>query len=326
MSIEFPIDPSVWGQFGDFLGGTLGIVFSLISVMLVVWTFKTQHRTAETQRFNDLFFELLRTFQSQEKELQYEYTDDNGDVIGVDNKDFFEGVSYQLFKDFQPQTSFLKNRRDVIDKYLKITLPCKAKLTLCYKTIFQLLSLIENGNIGDKEKKEYLKILRSQFTENELLFLRYHIISGKYSKFAFFVNKSNLMRHLPLLYLVEFKYWKEKLGLLEIKNANDFFLGLFIAIRKNKKAYQSIDGSINVIIDKAKSSLKLKVVKRNAESLWFSRYSEHEFENLCEGVMKELVMFSNYSCYNNYRELYFASAKTINNIVTVEVANKKNMS
>ena len=58
LSIQLPIDPEIWGQFGDFVGGTLGVIFSLISVMLVVWTFKTQNETAETQRFNDLFFEL----------------------------------------------------------------------------------------------------------------------------------------------------------------------------------------------------------------------------------------------------------------------------
>lgn len=69
-SLKLPIDTTIWGQFGDFIGGTLGVIFSLISVMLVVWTFKTQNKTAETQRFNDLFFELLRLYQEQEKELK----------------------------------------------------------------------------------------------------------------------------------------------------------------------------------------------------------------------------------------------------------------
>lgn len=39
--------------------------------MLVVWTFKTQNKTSETQRFNDLFFELIKLYQEQEKELEY---------------------------------------------------------------------------------------------------------------------------------------------------------------------------------------------------------------------------------------------------------------
>lgn len=66
-SFSAPIDTTIWGQFGDFIGGTLGTIFSLISVMLVVWTFKTQNKTSETQRFNDLFFELIKLYQEQEK-------------------------------------------------------------------------------------------------------------------------------------------------------------------------------------------------------------------------------------------------------------------
>ena len=34
-------------------------------------------------------------------------------------------------------------------------------------------------------------------------------------------------------------------------------------------------------------------------------------------------MFSNYSCYNNYKELVFSRAQTNNNVVSVEVHNKK---
>lgn len=75
LSMQLPINPEIWGQFGDFVGGTLGTVFSLISVMLVVWTFNVQNKTAETQRFNDLFFQLLTVLQSQEKELQYFHKD-----------------------------------------------------------------------------------------------------------------------------------------------------------------------------------------------------------------------------------------------------------
>lgn len=70
-STNLPIDHAIWGQFEDFVGGTLEVIFSLISVMLVVWTFRVQNKTAETQRFNDLFFELLNLHHEQEKLLKY---------------------------------------------------------------------------------------------------------------------------------------------------------------------------------------------------------------------------------------------------------------
>lgn len=322
LSIQLPINPEIWGQFGDFVGGTLGAVFSLISVMLVVWTFNAQNKTAETQRFNDLFFQLLAVLQTQEKELQYFHKDSEGNDIISDNKDFFFELNKKLAENYTPTLSFSQNRKDAVNTYINTVIDYKAKLSICYKTIFQILSLVENGLINTKEKKEYLKVFRSQLTESELLFLRYHIKSGDYIKFAYLINKSNLMKHLPLFDLLEFKYWRDKLNPIEIKYANDFFISLFKSIRKGFDSITAIDRSIYATINKTKDSLSVNITK-NSESTWISRFNNKEFENLCEGVLKEIVMFSNYSCYNNYKELEFSPAQTNNNTVIVEVHNRK---
>lgn len=322
LSFKLPINPEIWGQFGDFVGGTLGVAFSLISVMLVVWTFNTQNKTAETQRFNDLFFQLLAVLQAQEKELQYFHKDSEGNDILSDNKDFFFDLNQKLSENFKPSLPFSQNRKNAIKTYVDTVIVYKAKLSICYRTIFQILSLVENGSINTKEKKEYLKIFRSQLTESELLFLRYHIKSGDYIKFAYIVNKSNLMKHLPLFDLLEFKYWRDKLDPIEIKYANDFFISLFKQIRKGGNSTTAIDKSISATINKTKNSLCMYITK-NPKTKWISKFSNKEFENLCEGVLKEIVMFSNYSCYNNYKDLVFSPAKTDNNTIIVDVHNKK---
>lgn len=321
LSCKLPIDPSVWGQFGDFIGGTLGVIFSLISVMLVVWTFKTQNKTAETQRFNDLFFELLKLYQEQEKELQYRWEDSENTYMS-NNKDFFYELNKRLSEKFIPTISLSKNRKEAIKTYVETTIDYKNKLSLCYRTIYQILNLIENSQLENKDRIEYLKILRSQFTESELLFIRYHIKSGEYRKFAFLVNKSNLLKHLPLFELLEFKYWKEKLDKMELKSANDLFMEFKKALRNNNNYILSQDKSLGINIYKTYRSIKIVFEKRDNSS-WTSKFTTKEFENLCEVLFKEIVMFSNYSCYNNYRELYFVPAKTNNNTTTVEVVNKK---
>lgn len=324
-SLSLPIDPSIWGQFGDFIGGTLGVIFSLISVMLVVWTFRTQNKTAETQRFNDLFFELLRLYQEQEKELQYSWIDESGDAklhITSNNKDFFDKLCEKIWKQFIPSTAFSKNRKEAINTYIDVTIDYKTKLSLCYRTIFQILNLIENSQIDQKERAEYLKILRAQLTEKELLFIRYHIKSGEYKKFAFLVNKSNLLKHLPLFELLEFAYWRKMLDKYEIKNANSFYMELVKSIKGNKKNVLASDKSLEVIIKQTEKSLQLKFIKKSDKS-WFHKFTKKDFENLCKGIMKEIVLFSNYSCYNNYRELDFKPATTTDNMVVVEVVNKK---
>lgn len=324
-SYQLPINHEVWGQFGDFVGGTLGVIFSLISVMLVVWTFKTQNKTAETQRFNDLFFELLRLYQDQEKELEYNWINEDTKIPYCSNyKDFFYRLNEKLLKEFIPTKSFSRNRKEAIRTYTNITIDYKNKLSLCYRTIFQILNLIENSQLNPKERKEYLKILRSQFTESELLFIRYHIKSGEYKKFAFLINKSNLLKHLPLFELLEFAYWRNQLDKYEVKLANDFYIYLVKSIKDNKERILSQDKSIEVKINKTRKSLKLEFIKKqDAHMSWIHKFTQKDFENLCEGIIKEIVMFSNYSCYNNFRELSFSGAKTNGDTTIVEVKNKK---
>ena len=323
-SLKLPIDTTIWGQFGDFIGGTLGVIFSLISVMLVVWTFKTQNKTAETQRFNDLFFELLRLYQEQEKELQHNWINEDRTASYVsNNKDFFDKLSKKFWEEFAPSTSFSKNRKEAIKTYVNVTIDYKSKLSLCYRTLFQILNLIENCLLNQKERVEYLKILRAQLTESELLFIRYHIKSGEYKRFAYLVNKSNLLKHLPLFELLEFAYWRNKLDKYEIKNANNFYIYLVKSIKDNKSNIISNDKSLEVIINRTYNSLQLKFIKSDTSS-WVQKFDKKDFENLCEGIIKEIVMFSNYSCYNNYKELLFISAKTEGNTTIVEVKNKKN--
>lgn len=136
---------------------------------------------------------------------------------------------------YTPTLSFSQNRKEAVKTYIDTVIDYKAKLSICYRTIFQILNLVDTGLMNIKEKKEYFKVLRSQLTESELLFLRYHIKSGGYIKYAFLINKSNLMKHMPLFDLLEFKYWRDKLNPIEIKYANDFFINLFKAIRKKSK-------------------------------------------------------------------------------------------
>ncbi len=77
---NYQIDNNLLGTYGDFIGGVLGTIFSIIGVVLVVETFilgqkqlKEQNKInidlLESQRFNDLFFELLHLYQEEVKDL-----------------------------------------------------------------------------------------------------------------------------------------------------------------------------------------------------------------------------------------------------------------
>ena len=201
LSISLPIDHAIWGQFGDFVGGTLGVLFSLISVVLVVLTFDSQQQNASEQRFNDMFFATLKMFHEQEEELQFKYYEQRGDNTfeGVSNyKDFFDRVKKEMILKFSPKQSFNHNRKEAIKIYAEVCIPIGGKLSICYRSLFRLLDMLDHASISENVRLEYAKVLRAQFTENELVCLRYHIKFGDYRKFAFLVNKYNIMKHLPI--------------------------------------------------------------------------------------------------------------------------------
>lgn len=66
---NYQLDNTLFGTYGDFVGGVLGTIFTVISVLLVIKTFKYQQEVTKSnerqlvvQRFNDLFFELLHLY------------------------------------------------------------------------------------------------------------------------------------------------------------------------------------------------------------------------------------------------------------------------
>lgn len=338
LSISLPIDHAIWGQFGDFVGGTLGVLFSLISVVLVVLTFDSQQQNASEQRFNDMFFATLKMFHEQEEELQFKYYEQRGDNTfeGVSNyKDFFDRVKKEMILKFSPKQSFNHNRKEAIKIYAEVCIPIGGKLSICYRSLFRLLDMLDHASISENVRLEYAKVLRAQFTENELVCLRYHIKFGDYRKFAFLVNKYNIMKHLPIFDLLEFNYWYANNNLQEIekREIGNFFIIVSKKI-KERKSCQILRCNEQLILDIqiTDSKVKLLCTKRPLKIQTqdflkgIYKFDNKSIENLLECVLKEIVVFSNFSCYNNYSELVFNSRIRESNTSTcieVSIENRK---
>lgn len=58
-----------WGTFGDYIGGIVGSVFSLISVVLLYYTFHDQIKNSQRQRFENKYYELIKLHRANVDEL-----------------------------------------------------------------------------------------------------------------------------------------------------------------------------------------------------------------------------------------------------------------
>ena len=217
---NYPIDYEAFGTYGDFIGGVLGTLLSMVSVILVVVTFRHQQEQSKIERLNGIFFELLNLHNNQIEALYYQLLMDepfsdtcvNGSqgtngiysIRNADTKDFFDCVIAEMFTKFKPTLNFYNNGVKAAKLYASNTLYVRSKLSLYYRTIYRILDTISNSDVDIKVKKEYFKLFRAQLTENELIALRYHVNDGRFITFANYINQSHLFKHLHLFSLLEF--------------------------------------------------------------------------------------------------------------------------
>ncbi len=354
---EYSIKNDLFGQFGDFSGGVLGTIFALISTLLLLRTLYQQQqitnenkRLTETQRFDDLFFEILNLYQEQTKELQDEGIYEK-EVEGVltqyehscNNKDFFDFNMYKVQKSFTPQSSYSKNQREAQNVYSTFFLENKSKLAIYYRTLYRIFDLIHNSKLLDEEsKRNYSKIVRAQLTESELFFLRYNSMTYYGKNFIQYLNRYNILKHLPHFELLEFKDWWEHLNSAEKTSIDVLFCIIKDMIKdaETKNIYitqqvpiPSLKYSIYItFIDQSNLAIEFRVKSKNTNTTndykGFEKFKNEEIQALLDCFLKELVLFSNFKSFNNPADLKFLSptivTKSNTTTITSCVKNTKN--
>ncbi|MFN0215874.1 MAG: putative phage abortive infection protein [Saprospiraceae bacterium] len=108
-----PIDASIWGQYGDVVGGFVGTIVALIGVLLLFETLKAQRRTYIKQQVETRFFELLKLHRDNVTEMQSK--GNNGRTVFIEIKDEFHDLYawathwYPLDKSGLTETVWKKN-------------------------------------------------------------------------------------------------------------------------------------------------------------------------------------------------------------------------
>lgn len=210
-----PIDTGKWGTFGDFIGGLLGTACAYISLRLLIKNLKEQEKAnsflrESNDRSSEVFeMQLLRenisTLLDSYKRVVASFKIDKN-IPGTDSiKSIAQGL-YENYEVFGGESleSRVEDARKLFDtEYIKY----RDTLAVYYRLLYQIFQNIWMANIDSKKKAMLSKMLRSQFTEDELLLLRYNCLTPNGEKMRFYINQFNLLKHLPLSHLLEFKKW-----------------------------------------------------------------------------------------------------------------------
>lgn len=197
-------DPAVWGQFGDYIGGTLNPALAFLSLIAVSVALRlqiqqttqalemTRKQTAATH-----FFQLLSIHRDGLAAM--EWTDSQEAVVrGV----ACARLCVQLIAD---QLSVCLSRRQVADAIeeayagLYDEQGLKAVLAHYYRNLFNIFKYVDSSDVlNADEKLRYIRIARSQLTTPEAVLLYYNGLHGRGADFRPLIERHALLRDVEI--------------------------------------------------------------------------------------------------------------------------------
>lgn len=220
------------GQFGDFIGGVVGTLFSLVGVILFYIALKEQREDFKTNQEAlkmqlDAFeqqikeFELQREeltetrkiFEQQTKTMKSQQFESNfysllNVFIAIQENFINKGLFTKIIDEIKskiPITDYSSCYNKINSEYLNTYLANRADLAKYFMTLYRLFKIIEESpNLNDSEKIYYHKILRSQINKDELLVLYYNYHSEFGKKPIPIALKYEYFKHLELFSKFEF--------------------------------------------------------------------------------------------------------------------------
>ena len=228
INLSATIEHELFGTYGDFIGGILGTFVALYSVYMLVRTFQNQILTNENVvstnksvvKANESSIETnsklviqtsLQIFDSRYFALFQLYKDavsayDCGDIKG---RSAFEEIVRQFkIKGLDNKTEYKRRSISAVTEYLNLYVSNRRNMSVHFRVLYLLTKLTAEEKIYDSYRASYAKSIRGQLSDEELLILRYNCLSPYGEKMRIYVNKFNLLKHMPIMDLLEFTRWR----------------------------------------------------------------------------------------------------------------------
>lgn len=342
---DWHLDAERFGQYGDFFGGVIGSIITLASFFFLYKAFKEQRlANIETQETNKkiiqqnellkkqdeqhLYWERLNQFDTQFNTLLSLYEDSlNGyqsDDKQCGRKILNQKVaSYIASTTFDNSDGYTKRVQAASNRFNGFIIKYRTLINAHMRLFYQLLVLLDAPYIVDSNKIIYLKIIRSQLTDEELILIRYNCLTKRGQKMQMPVFRYNILKHLPLLDLFELKKYKECLTQQQANLLSDELIfwkkkicSLFRqktydeeSVIFEKKFAKRYTMSIKVSSDKKNYEFSLKKAPRlpgrNYEPMIpvLDKFSDEELENLLVDFHTEVFRHTHFRMYNRQKTI-----------------------
>lgn len=309
------VKTEVIGQYGDFVGGVIG---TILSVVLLSDTFKSQIKESknnaqvfESQQLNELVFHLLDQYNSVVASFTIAKDDVHGIRTILNGK---EGLHYALVK-MQEEFASLDmthSRKVALGLFQSFYDSHEDFAPIYFRTIYRIFDVIDKAEVNDDVKVKYAKLIRCQFTETELVMLRYNAMWPVGKNMRVLINEFNLLKHIRPLELLEYLEWRNRLTessrrkvniLLYMvqKQVHDLFLS-----DDTTRAITSFRTKYNINVSKLENGTVCKFdftrntrIQINYDLFTsFDSVTIEEIRSLFVAWFKEMFVYSNYAMFN----------------------------
>lgn len=223
-SLAKPIDGSVWGEFGDFIGGVIGTIIAYISIRLLVATLNTQalgniiaKETADRSLYETKLQRLNTNFQmmlEQYRKTLDKFNANDGNQNAIKGLEFLKRRMNEITEDFNNDNeNYHVRNTEAVKAFNDFYIDNRPVASVYFRIIYRLLELIFTSPIESEDQAVFAKMLRCQLSEEELFFIRYNAMTPNGANMRKYLNQFNMMKHLPELSILEFKC-RDKQGLL----------------------------------------------------------------------------------------------------------------
>lgn len=283
-----------------------------------------QNELLKKQGEQHLYWERLSQFDTQFNTLLSLYEDSLNDYQNDEKQCGRKALnqkvsSYIASTTFDNSDGYTKRVQAASNKFNGFIIKHRTLINAHMRLFYQLLILLDSPYLEDSYKVTYLKILRSQLTDEELILIRYNCLTKRGQKMQMPVFRYNILKHLPLLDLFEFKkyrqclthqqanllsdeliFWKKNICFLFRKNAyEEEFLNF------EKRFAKRYSVSIKVSADKKNYDFLLKkaprLAGRNYEPMnpVLDKFSDEDLENLLVDFHTEIFRHTHFRMFSN---------------------------
>lgn len=256
------VKPDVIGQYGDFVGGVVG---TILSVVLLSETFKSQIKEAqnnaqifETQQLNEMVFHLLNQYNSVVSEFTVVDKDDQG--ITYKGKEALHYILVCMQAEFD-KPNVAHSYRAALSTFENFCDMNTDFVPIYFRTVYHIFDVINRASVNTEVKVKYVKLVRCQFTDTELVFLRYNAMGNLGRNMQKLIVKYNLLKHIHPLDLLEFYRYRRMFVQVDRNKVNTI---LYMVRKKVHELFLSNNSSTEAI-----TSLRTKYninVSKNAEA------------------------------------------------------------